>query len=75
MKKLKDLITEVNYGSEVAEQQFKMIANKLKTYKNLKIIKTDENLKSLKWNFIKSTLFYIKIRDNANNEYEIYISK
>ncbi|OQB10117.1 MAG: hypothetical protein BWY21_00493 [Parcubacteria group bacterium ADurb.Bin216] len=71
MKKLKDLLTEATYGyddiSEVAEKQFKMIASKLKFYKNLKSVKTYDN---------SPTLFQIKIKDNTNeDEYDIFISK
>lgn len=71
MKKLKDLLTEATYGyddvSEVAEKQFKTIASKLKSYKNLKSVKTYDN---------SPTLFQIKIKDNTNEgEYDIFISK
>lgn len=71
MKKLKDLLTEATYGyddiSEVAEKQFKTIASKLKSYKNLKSVKTYDN---------SPTLFQIKIKDNTNeDEYDIFISK
>lgn len=71
MKKLKDLLTEVTYGyndiSEIAEKQFKTIANKLKTYKNLKYVKTYDN---------SPILFQIKIESNtAEGEYDIFISR